>query len=260
MFVDYGIDITPIRVISAYRLLKSPIGVVTQQVRRKCWGVVLKAGGRTCYTQNEDTFPSDDLHVMLLPKDSQYSWECTQQGECIVIDFDALEEETSICSIEISDSSYIRSAFTKIERCLSLDTPANKLECMQLLYGILLFLCKSCNKKYIPKDKQHILAPALDYIAEKYADPEISNDFLAALCGISTVYFRKTFGAVYGSSPIRYLHELRINKAKAILSGDYGSIGQIAESVGYNSVYHFSKMFKTHTGMSPSQYAKTSRK
>ena len=83
---------------------------------------------------------------------------------------------------------------------------------------------------------------------------------LAALCGISTVYFRKTFETVFGVSPIRYLHDLRIGKAKAILSGDYDSIRQVAESTGYSSVYHFSKMFKLYTGQSPSTYAKSIRK
>ena len=55
------------------------------------------------------------------------------------------------------------------------------------------------------------------------------------------------------------LHSLRMQRAKDILSSDYDSIAQVAESVGYSSVYHFSKMFRTYTGMSPSQYAKASR-
>ena len=146
-----------------------------------------------------------------------------------------------------------------MERCLTLDDPLSQLAAMQQLYGILLFLAKAANKKYIPKDKRHRLAPAIDYMKENYFDPQITNDYLATLCDMSTVYFRKTFEAVYGCSPIRYLHELRINKAKSILTGDYDSIGQIAESVGYNSVYHFSKMFRKYTKQSPTQFAKSNR-
>jgi phosphoglycerol transferase MdoB-like AlkP superfamily enzyme len=52
----------------------------------------------------------------------------------------------------------------------------------------------------------------------------------------------------------------RLNKAKAILLSDYETIEQVSISVGYNSIYHFSKMFKKYVGINPSEYAKTSRK
>jgi len=55
------------------------------------------------------------------------------------------------------------------------------------------------------------------------------------------------------------LNNIRINKAKSILLSDYESISQVAESVGYNSIYNFSKMFKQYTGKGPTEYKKTSR-
>ena len=64
------------------------------------------------------------------------------------------------------------------------------------------------------------------------------------------------FFKVYGASPIHYLSEFRIKKAKSILKSDYDSIEQVAQSVGYNSIYHFSKMFKQYVGVSPTEYAK----
>lgn len=76
---------------------------------------------------------------------------------------------------------------------------------------------------------------------------------------MSTVYFRKCFESAYGVSPIRYLHNFRISKAKAILRSDFDSVEQVATSVGYNSIYHFSKMFRQYTGQSPSEYAKSAR-
>ena len=120
-------------------------------------------------------------------------------------------------------------------------------------------LAKASSKDYIPKGKQALLQPATDYLSEHYFDPAITNDRLAAMCGISTVYFRKSFEAVHGMPPMRYLHGLRIQKAKDILASDYGAISQVAESVGYGSVYHFSKMFRIYTGVSPTEYVKASR-
>ena len=74
------------------------------------------------------------------------------------------------------------------------------------------------------------------------------------------MYFRKLFETVYGTSPIRYLHRLRMEKAKGMLLSDYDSIGQIAESVGYGSIYHFSKMFHSYVGISPTAFAATGGK
>lgn len=257
MFVDFGSDLAPTKVISSYRLLKSPVRVVTRQPGRRCWGIALKNEGRTIYNQGGKQILSDKNHVVLLPKGSRYTWTCVEPGECMIIDFDAPETGSAITCVEVSDSSYILSAFARIEKCKNPEHPTSRLDAMQQLYGILLFLAKAANKKYTPKDQQQRISPAVDHMLENYSDPQITNRSLAELCGISEVYFRKSFEAVYDCPPIRYLHRLRIRKAKAILLGDYDTIGQVAESVGYSSVYHFSKMFKIYTGISPTQYARS---
>lgn len=260
MFVDFASGLTPLRVISSYRLLSSPVGIITRQSGRKCWGIALKAGGRTFYSQNGDQILSDRYHIVLLPKGAVYEWTCVEPGECIVIDFDALETGRIIRSVEVGDPAPFLEAFFRLERCAGSRDTASYLESMQLLYGLLAFLSKMEHKKYVPRDKRDLLAPAVEYMTANYQDPVIRNESLAALCHMSTVYFRKTFEAVYGISPIRYLNRLRIEKAKAMLSGDYDSVSQVAESVGYSGVYHFSKMFRQYTGQSPTQYAKSTRK
>lgn len=252
MFVNF----MPKEVVSATRKLKSAVGVTVQQKGRLYWGIAYKKDGATCYEQNGKRFFSDRNHVLLLPKDGVYTWKCVEAGECILIDFDGDVSADGIQSIEIGDNSELLSAFSKLERCMSPDNPIGALEAMQQLYTILIFLMKSANKKYAPKDKQRRLEPAMDAILERYSDPGITNETLAELCGMSVVYFRKCFESVYGKSPIRYLHDLRMEKAKGLLLSDYDSIGQIAESVGYGSIYHFSKMFRSYVGVSPTEFAK----
>ena len=252
MFAD---SVAPTRVISSYKLLNSPVGMVTRRKSRNCWGIALKAGGKTVYYQDGKEILSDKNHVVRLPRGALYEWVCHEAGECLIIDFDAPEGSHTIRSVEIEDNSFFHAAFAQLETCMTREYPLGHLEAMEQLYRVLVFLTKAETTRLTHKDKRHILAPAVSHMLENYADPGITNDVLASLCRISTVYFRKTFESVYGTAPIRYLHELRIHKAKAILSGDFGSIGQVAESVGYSSVYHFSKMFKLYTGTSPSAYA-----
>lgn len=259
VFIDFCSCLTPTRVLSSGRVAKSA-GYTTHQPARISWGIALKISGLTYYEQDGKQYRSDKNHVLLLPKGGRYSWACEEAGECLMINFDAPERDDRIRCIEVGDVSEFLSAFSKIEHSLRPENPLRHLESMQQLYGILLFLTHAANKKYAPRGKQEILIPAMDYLLEHYADPRITNGLLAELCGISTVYFRKLFETVYGTSPIRYLHRLRMEKAKGMLLSDYDSIGQIAESVGYGSIYHFSKMFHSYVGISPTAFAATGGK
>ena len=48
--------------------------------------------------------------------------------------------------------------------------------------------------------------------------------------------------------------KIRLEKAKELLEGGYGgNIQEVAAMVGYEDAYHFSKLFKKHFGISPSQ-------
>ncbi len=256
MFVDSVANLTIFKVIAVNRLRNSPVGITTHRHNRSGWGIALKTKGKTIYTVDGTPFLSDHLHPVLLPKGSTYSWKCIEPGECIIVEFETNLEDTSIASIEISDNSAILNAFSKIEKSINKQEPFYHLRCCHQLYEILLFLAKSMSKESPHPQKQRILYPAMQYITENYFDSGITNASLSRLCGISTVYFRKTFEFVYGIPPIKYLHNFRIKKAQAILLSDYESVEQVALSVGYNSIYHFSKMFKEYTGKSPTEYAK----
>lgn len=251
-----GLNLTVTEVVAANRLYNTVSEQLIWRQSRSRWGLVLKRTGKTIYTSEGTQVLSDRHHPVLLPKGSCYSWQCVEAGECLIIEFDAPQTGTHAMPFTVSDSTFIEKGFLEIQKRLHDPVPESRLEVIYRLYGLLLQLVKSTVKEYVPRAKQQLLQPAMDYICENYFDPAIGNDRLAAMCGISTVYFRKSFEAAYGMPPIRYLHEYRIQRAKDILSSDYGSISQVAESVGYRSVYHFSKMFKLYTGQSPSQYAK----
>lgn len=258
MFIHSVSDLNITKVISANRLLKSPVGITTSRKDRESWAVILKREGKTVYLQGSQKIISDALHPVILPKGCCYSWICTEPGECLVIEFQAESVCPKIQSFEIKNNTKIINAFSRIDTSLNTKAAYSQTECKYHVYEIILFLLKSIKNDPAHSTKQSVLAPAVKYISENYFDSNITNQYLSGLCGISTVYFRKSFEAVYGISPIRYLNNFRISKAKSILLSDYDTIEQVALSVGYNSIYHFSKMFRQYTGMSPTEYAKNS--
>lgn len=71
-------------------------------------------------------------------------------------------------------------------------------------------------------------------------------------------YFTKLFGKVMRTSPREYLASLRMNKAAELLCEGFG-VSVVAASVGYPDVFSFSRAFKNHYGLPPTEYVKTKR-
>lgn len=64
------------------------------------------------------------------------------------------------------------------------------------------------------------------------------------------------FRATIGSSVHAYLTQVRLDAAAAMLS-DGRSVTDVALSVGYGNLSHFSKVFREHHGVNPGSYLRT---
>lgn len=93
------------------------------------------------------------------------------------------------------------------------------------------------------------------YIHENYKN---SVDFgeMAKNMGFSQPYLTKIFTKFTGANPSTYLKEYRINVAKQLISDQSNSFSFVSEQTGFADQFHFSKCFKSVTGMSPSEYRK----
>lgn len=97
------------------------------------------------------------------------------------------------------------------------------------------------------------LSPALEDMQTDFAKNREIADY-AKMCGISSSYFISRFTKEYGMPPYRYLTQIRIGQAKHLLLETGISISEIARSVGYADPFCFSRVFRKHTGMSPSKF------
>jgi len=227
----------------------------TQRNNRPNWAIVIKYEGETMYASEGKSYLSDIHNLVILPKGCSYEWQCTQSGHFSMIEFESELICSDIFSFSVKNSDKILKLFKELEYKRTLRKSMYELESIRDTYSILLMLIQSAQKKYLPTEKRNKISPALDYIAKNY-NTDIKNDDLAQLTGLSTVYFRKLFTDVVGTPPITYIHELRIKKAKEMLNSDYGSITDIAQSLGYLNIYDFSRAFKKYVGISPSKYEK----
>lgn len=105
----------------------------------------------------------------------------------------------------------------------------------------------------IHNDKKVIIQSLVDYLSSYYME-DISLDYLSTSLSISPAYLSKIFKEETGSSPIQYLIQIRLEKAKSLLGSSSLPIKNVAKAVGYDDAYYFSNLFKKHYNLSPSAY------
>lgn len=88
---------------------------------------------------------------------------------------------------------------------------------------------------------------------------QISIDHLASSLGYHRVHLSKAFKQRTGLSPKQFLLKIRMDKARDLLGGTL-TIEQVASSVGFNDALYFSKQFRKHTGIPPSEYRASLRR
>lgn len=255
-----SLTVKRIRAVNRLNVTSRTIGV---RKNRSCWAISVKLAGKTTYISDGKEFVSDPDHIVILPQGASYKNRFENLGECFMVEFDADyagDDVPTVTSYPVSRKHDFVNKAINLERAWTFKKPAYELFCISGLYELLAKLHETELSGYYSSSKYKVIEPAIKYLEENYANPELSSDDMARISGISSVYFRKIFSTVFGQSPMRYLQSVRMEKAKDMLSGDFTPITDIAESVGFKSIYHFSKTFKKITGYTPTEYARRNQK
>ena len=120
---------------------------------------------------------------------------------------------------------------------------------MQLIEEILM-----CAKRQIHCSNDSI-TEVISYIHEHY-NSIASVTELAEQFDIERRRFAYLFMRSTGMSPVQYITEIRLKRAQELLRMTSYSVASIAEYVGYQDHFYFSRLFKKHVGVSPSIYRK----
>lgn len=100
---------------------------------------------------------------------------------------------------------------------------------------------------------ERLIARICSYIDNNY-DRDLNLKEIAKQFGISENYLSRRFVKEKNITFKRYVNVLKIEKAKEYLENTTLRIGEICKRLGYNSMEHFSRIFKEETGFSPSEY------
>lgn len=112
----------------------------------------------------------------------------------------------------------------------------------------------------LPESKRESIASIrmklfLEYIHRHFAE-QISLEVLAKTANVSVSEVLRCFKSCMQTTPYKYITELRLQKAAALLKETDEPITNIIDNVGFSSLSHFGKCFKEKTGYSPIEYRK----
>ncbi len=104
------------------------------------------------------------------------------------------------------------------------------------------------------KHYNDIINNAKEYIKQNFAKEDISLNLVASNVYISPSHLSTVFSQKTGQTFVKYLTDMRMNKAKELLKCTNKRISEIGYSVGYRDPHYFSYLFKKTQNCMPKQY------
>ena len=229
---------------------------------RKSHGLTMVLSGKLRLAfPDGSSFIAKENDVILQSKGDFYKLEAVgeEKAEYIVISY--LVEPENIVSLFSEKRVFTPTNRTRFkdafERAVSVDKSLQI--CRKTLTRAFVqeIICNILRELYpdIEEIKSNSIESAKFFIDEFY-DREISVSDIASVANFSVSHMRVLFKNAYGQSPVQYLNAVRVERAKEMIESNLFSLEEVAYACGFQNVYYFSKVFKSHTGITPGKYSK----
>jgi len=208
--------------------------------------------------------------------DEPYELEISNHNECIVIDCPA--DEIQINDLKTGRLSatnnvhphillnFIQSIFLMGAKGQS--TAEEEIH-LEIALKSLLKNCLSSARNADPMllnstiatdDLDNIYKRTVEFINQHLSDSGIRTGQIARRLSVSEHQIQRAFSK-FGTTPTNYIHNVRLEKAKKQLSNPryQGSITDVALDYGFSDSAHFSRRFKSHFKMTPSQFQRSQK-
>lgn len=126
-----------------------------------------------------------------------------------------------------------------------------------LLNQLLILLVRHSSETAKP-EQQNRITQIINYLQEHYTE-DISLEDLSSRFYLSSYYLCREFKKHTYTTIVQYINNLRIIHAQRLFQETSQSVTDISKIVGFSNVTHFNRIYKSVTGMSPSQSRKLFR-
>lgn len=161
-----------------------------------------------------------------------------------------------------AEDAFIRGLVTEFARLHATYGGLEALYCESMAYALARYMTRRYGRPALARpDGPWKLPPwrlrrIADYV-ETHIEREILVEDLAALVGVSAGHLHRAFRATTGKTPLAFVNDRRIARARRILAAEPVAVTELALRVGFQSPSHFARLFRRTTGVNPSAYRAT---
>lgn len=128
-------------------------------------------------------------------------------------------------------------------------------ELMEELTGWMIGFHEKIDTEFDDYRNKSRMEQAVAFIQENYAT-DLNMAVVSNHVSMNYSLFSYAFKEYTGKNFVNYLKELRVNEAKRLLAETNLRVIEISQRVGYENDKHFMKIFKSVSGVSPTEYRK----
>ncbi|MBR6603454.1 MAG: helix-turn-helix transcriptional regulator [Clostridia bacterium] len=223
---------------------------------RPDFGLLLLVSGSVSFETEHGAVSVCAGNLVFLPKHSRYEAVFSNEADDYLICFDADDDRFLSCTPMILFEAVDLACYEKF-RILS---DENRYTVRTQLYnkGSFLLLLNSIAELTENGGDEHsnIVKRACELLQK---NEKITIEQIAKKCAVSTSLLRQSFLEKLGISPIQYRTEMKMRQAAYLIESTNMTVSEIAEYLSFFDAAYFCKVFRSHTGMTPTQYAKSKR-
>ncbi len=243
------------RILDAIKLKRESWKVKT--INKSCFALSCRLSGESLFCFDNKTKTARKGDILYIPYGSSYMQE-TAGEELVVLHLEAYSPVPN--RIEVFTPAVPEHVCALFEKCYFefINKTGNyELRCMAILYEILAQI--DLFGKEQNGESGTVYDLAIRYLETHMYDMGFSIEALCRDASVSRPYFNRLFKERFGTTPLVYVNEMRINKAKILLkTGNYTN-EEIAGLCGFMDVKYFYVVFKRLTGLTTRSYVKNAK-
>lgn len=220
------------------------------------------ASGECCFIVEDVSFVASEGELVFLPKGKMRSYTTVNEHNLKLYEmnftaeidgeywYDAIGLKRKVYSVVPKDPDTVRGLF---EECVHYEMNKSIFYDFALCSNIMQVLKAFVEIRLSIENKSEPFDAVIRFMQDNL-EKQIRIDELASMIYMQPTYFIKKFKSATGHSPITYLNKLRIYRALYLLASTKDSFAEIGRAVGIFDPSYFSRIFKSYTNTTPSEY------